>query len=287
MEDGLVKVVFLIDDILVVKVGVLVGDLIIYIDGEQVQGLMFNEVVEKMCGLVNIDIIVIIWCEGWVDFLDIIIICDIICIWLVCWCEEDDVGYVWVIQFNEQMFDGFQKGIEEMLVSIGDDKLKGYVVDLCNNLGGLLDQVIVVLDVFFDCGEIVLICGWEVDEIQRYNVWFGDLVGGKLVIIFVNGGLVLVLEIVVGVLQDYCWVMILGIWFFGKGFVQIIILLGVNGVIWLIIVCYYILLGNLIQVKGIVFDIEVLQELLEELVGCVDIWGEVGLCGYFEVEGEE
>lgn len=287
MEDGLVKVVSPIDETPAAEAGVLAGDLITYIDGEQVQGLTLNEAVEKMRGPVNTDIVVTIRREGRAEPLDITITRDVIRIRSVRWREEDDVGYVRVTQFNEQTFDGLQRGIEEMTASIGEDNLKGFVVDLRNNPGGLLDQAIAVSDAFLDRGEIVSTRGRQADETQRYNARSGDLAGGKPVIILVNGGSASASEIVAGALQDHRRATILGTRSFGKGSVQTIIPLGANGAIRLTTARYYTPSGNSIQAKGIVPDIEVLQELPEELVGRVSTQGEAGLRGHLEAEGEE
>ncbi|MEP3046812.1 MAG: S41 family peptidase [Roseibium sp.] len=287
MEDGLVKVVSPIDDTPAAKAGVLAGDLIVAIDGEQVQGLTLNQAVEKMRGKVKTDIVVTIRREGRAEPLEITITRDIIRIRSVRWREEDDVGYVRVTQFNEQTFDGLKKGLEETADKIGDDKLKGFVIDLRNNPGGLLDQAIAVSDAFLDRGEIVSTRGREADETQRYNARSGDLTDGKPVIILVNGGSASASEIVAGALQDHRRATILGTRSFGKGSVQTIIPLGANGAIRLTTARYYTPSGTSIQAKGIVPDIEALQDLPEELVGRVSTKGEAGLRGHLEADGEE
>lgn len=287
MEDGLVKVVSPIDDTPAYKAGVLAGDLIVQIDGEQVQGLTLNEAVEKMRGPVKTDIIVTILREGTAEPFDIIITRDIIRIRSVRWREEDDVGYVRVTQFNEQTFDGLKQGIEETTKNIGEDKIKGYIIDLRNNPGGLLDQAISVSDAFLDRGEIVSTRGRNADETQRFNARAGDLTDGKPVIVLVNGGSASASEIVAGALQDHRRATILGTRSFGKGSVQTIIPLGANGAIRLTTARYYTPSGVSIQAKGIVPDIEALQKLPEDLVGRAETKGEAGLRGHLEAEGEE
>lgn len=282
MEDGLVKVVSPIDDTPAFKAGVQAGDLITAIDGEQVQGLTLNEAVEKMRGPVNTDILVTIRRDGVADPLEITITRDIIRIRSVRWREEGDVGYVRVTQFNEQTFDGLKQAVEEMTANIGEDKLKGYIVDLRNNPGGLLDQAIAVSDAFLDRGEIVSTRGRNSDETQRYNARSGDLTDGKPVIILVNGGSASASEIVAGALQDHRRATILGSRSFGKGSVQTIIPLGANGAIRLTTARYYTPSGTSIQAKGILPDIEALQELPEELKGRAETKGEAGLRGHLE-----
>jgi len=288
MEDGLVKVVSPIDDTPAFKAGVLAGDLITYIDGEQVQGLTLNQAVEKMRGAVNTDIVITVRREGAAEPFDITITRDVIRIRSVRWREEGDVGYVRVTQFNEQTFDGLKKAVNEISSKISSSDLKGYIIDLRNNPGGLLDQAIAVSDAFLERGEIVSTRGRNADETQRYNARSGDLVNGKPVIILVNGGSASASEIVAGALQDHRRATILGTRSFGKGSVQTIIPLGANGAIRLTTARYYTPSGESIQAKGIVPDIEALQELPEELKGRVETRGEAGLRGHLNAEdGDE
>ncbi|MBO6754698.1 MAG: S41 family peptidase [Roseibium sp.] len=286
MEDGLVKVVSPIDETPAAKAGVLAGDLITYIDGEQVQGLTLNEAVERMRGPVNTEIVITVRREGVADSFDITIVRDVIRIRSVRWREEGDVGYIRVTQFNEQTFDGLKKGVEEISESVGANNLKGFVIDLRNNPGGLLDQAIAVSDAFLDRGEIVSTRGRNSDETQRYNARGGDLTDGKPVIVLVNGGSASASEIVAGALQDHRRATILGTRSFGKGSVQTIIPLGANGAIRLTTARYYTPSGTSIQAKGITPDIEALQDLPEELQGRAETRGEAGLRGHLEAEGD-
>ena len=148
---------------------------------------------------------------------------------------------------------------------IGIDKVKGYVIDLRNNPGGLLDQAIAVSDAFLDRGEIVSTRGRHAEETQRYNAHAGDLADGKPVIVLVNGGSASASEIVAGALQDHRRATILGTRSFGKGSVQTIIPLGANGALRLTTARYYTPSGRSIQAKGIDPDIEVIQELPPDL----------------------
>ncbi|NVK33846.1 MAG: S41 family peptidase [Rhodobacteraceae bacterium] len=287
MEDGLIKVVSPIDDTPAFKAGLMAGDLIAQIDGEQVQGLTLNEAVEKMRGPVKTDIVVTILREGATEPFDVTITRDIIRIRSVRWREEGDVGYVRVTQFNEQTYDGLKQGIEETTKNIGADKIKGYVLDLRNNPGGLLDQAIAVSDAFLERGEIVSTRGRNADETQRFNARSGDLAEGKPVIILVNGGSASASEIVAGALQDHRRATILGTRSFGKGSVQTIIPLGANGAIRLTTARYYTPSGISIQAKGILPDIEALQKLPDDMIGRGETKGEAGLRGHLQAEGEE
>lgn len=282
MEDGFVKVVTPIDDTPAYRAGVMAGDLITHLDGEPVQGLTLNQAVEKMRGPVHTDIQIRVRRGNMEEPVEITIKRDVIRIRSVRWREEKDVGYIRVTQFNEQTFDGLKNAISEISGKIPEKDLKGFVIDLRNNPGGLLDQAIAVSDAFLDRGEIVSTRGRNNDESQRYNARSGDLSKGKPVIVLVNGGSASASEIVAGALQDHRRGTILGTRSFGKGSVQTIIPLGANGAIRLTTARYFTPSGTSIQAKGIVPDIEILQELPEELKGKVETRGEASLRGHLE-----
>ena len=156
MEDGLIKVVAPIDDTPAAKAGIRAGDIITHLDDEAVQGLTLNQAVEKMRGLVNTKINLKVMRKGAEKPLDIAIVRDVIRVRSVrSRVEGEDIGYIRISQFNEQTTDGLRKALTDISTQVGNDKLKGYVVDLRNNPGGLLDQAISVSDVFLDRGEIV------------------------------------------------------------------------------------------------------------------------------------
>ncbi|WP_321343362.1 S41 family peptidase [Breoghania sp.] len=280
MEDGFVKVVTPIDETPAYRAGVLAGDVIVALDGENVQGLTLNEAVERMRGPVKTDIELTIRREGATEPVKIIITRDIIRIRSVRWREEKDIGYVRITQFNEQTFDGLKAAIDEIEEKIPGTDLKGFVIDLRNNPGGLLDQAIAVSDTFLDRGEIVSTRGRNADESQRYNARSGDMTRGKPVIVLVNGGSASASEIVAGALQDHRRATVVGTRSFGKGSVQTIIPLGPNGAIRLTTARYYTPSGTSIQAKGITPDIEVKQELPDELKGKVEPRGEASLRGH-------
>ena len=286
MEDGLVKVVTPIDDTPAFKAGVIAGDLITHLDGEQVQGLTLSDAVERMRGPVNTDIELTIRRPGANEPVQIVITRDIIRIRSVRHREEGDVGYIRVTQFNEQTFSGVEDSIETLKASIGEEEVKGFVLDLRNNPGGLLDQAIAVSDGFLKRGEIVSTRGRNTDETQRYNARAGDLADGYPIIVLINGGSASASEIVAGALQDHRRATILGTRSFGKGSVQTIVPLGANGAIRLTTARYYTPSGAAIQAKGITPDIELLQELPEELRGRAETQGEAGLRGHLAGEGD-
>ncbi len=281
MEKEFVKVVTPIDDTPASKAGVLAGDLISKIDGENVRGLSLQNAVEKMRGPVNTPIVITVIRKGADKPIDITIIRAVIKVRAVhSRVEGEDVGYVRISSFSEQTFDGLEKAIAKIRKEIGDDKLKGFVIDLRLNPGGLLDQAISVSDTFLDRGEIVSTRGRDPDETRRYSARPGDLTGGKPVIILVNGGSASASEIVAGALQDHKRATILGTRSFGKGSVQTIIPLGSNGALRLTTALYYTPSGVSIQGKGIVPDIVVNQPLPDELKGKVEDRGESQLRGH-------
>jgi carboxyl-terminal processing protease len=284
MEDELVKVVTPIDDTPAARAGVLAGDLITHLDGEQVLGLTLREAVDKMRGRVNEPILLTIRREGVEKPLEIKVVRDIIRIKAVRFRTEEDIGYLRITQFNEQTADGLKAGIEAITKKIADDKLKGYVLDLRNNPGGLLDQAIAASDAFLDRGEIVSTRGRRAEDTQRFSARPGDSVKGKPVIVLVNGGSASASEIVAGALQDHRRATIVGSRSFGKGSVQTIIPLGRNGAIRLTTARYFTPSGRSIQAKGIDPDIQIIQELPDELKGESSTTGEASLRGHLAGE---
>src|ERR1043166_7662689 len=288
MEDGPIKVVSPIDDTPASKAGVMANDIITHLDDEPVQGLTLNQAVEKMRGPVNTKIKLKVMRKGAEKPLDIAITRDVIRVRSVrSHLEGEDVGYIRITQFNEQTTEGLRRAITEMSNTAGD-KLKGFVIDLRNNPGGLLDQAISVSDAFLEKGEIVSTRGRNAEESQRFNARAGDLTKAKPVIVLVNGGSASASEIVAGALQDHKRATIIGTRSFGKGSVQTIIPLGSgNGALRLTTARYFTPSGRSIQAKGIVPDIEVLQEVPEDLKARTDTRGEASLRGHLKAEGSE
>jgi carboxyl-terminal processing protease len=291
MEDGLVKVVAPIDDTPAAKADVRAGDVITHIDDEAVQGLTLNQAVEKMRGPVNSKIRLKVMRKGLDKPLDIAIVRDTIKVRSVrSRTEGDDVGYVRITQFNEQTTDGLKKSIADISNQLGNDKVKGYVIDLRNNPGGLLDQAISVSDAFLERGEIVSTRGRDPEETQRFSAKPGDLTKGKPVIVLINGGSASASEIVAGALQDHRRATLVGTRSFGKGSVQTIIPLGSgNGALRLTTARYFTPSGRSIQAKGISPDIEVLQNVPEEVQAraATETKGESSLRGHLKAEGDE
>jgi len=286
MEDGLIKVVAPIDETPAAKAGVMANDIITQLDGEQVQGLTLNQAVEKMRGPVNTKIKLTIMRKGQDKPIEVSITRDIIRVRSVrSQVEGDDVGYIRLTQFNEQTTDGLKKAITDITAKVSNDKLKGYILDLRNNPGGLLDQAISVSDAFLQKGEIVSTRGRNPEETQRFNARPGDLTNGKPMIVLINGGSASASEIVAGALQDHKRVTVIGTRSFGKGSVQTIIPLGSgNGALRLTTARYFTPSGRSIQAKGIVPDIEVMQDVPDEIKAKTDTStkGEASLRGHLK-----
>jgi carboxyl-terminal processing protease len=265
MENGVVKVVSPIDDTPAAKAGLLANDLITHLDNEQIVGLTLEQAVEKMRGPVNTPISLTIVRKGVDEPFDVKVVRDIIRINAVKAHNEGDVAYVKVTTFNEQTHTNLIKAIEQAKKSIGKD-LKGYVIDLRNNPGGLLDQAIAVSDDFLERGAVVLTKGRNNEETQRAQAHPGDATDGMKVVVLINGGSASASEIVAGALQDHKRATIIGTRSFGKGSVQTIIPLGANnGAIRLTTARYYTPSNRSIQAKGIDPDIVIEQELPDEL----------------------
>jgi carboxyl-terminal processing protease len=288
MEDGLIKVVAPIDETPAAKAGVMANDIITHLDDEAVQGLTLNQAVDKMRGPVNTKIKLKIVRKGAEKPIDIAITRDVIRVRSVrSNLNGDDVVYIRVTQFNEQTTEGVRKAINDLTAQTGD-KLKGFVVDLRNNPGGLLDQAISVSDAFLDKGEIVSTCGRNAEETQRFNARPGDLTKGKPLIVLINGGSASASEIVAGALQDDKRATLVGTRSFGKGSVQTIIPMGPDeGALRLTTARYFTPSGRSIQAKGIEPDIKVLQEVPADLKARTDVKGEASLRGHLKAQGAE
>jgi len=289
MEDGLVKVVAPIDDTPAAKAGVMAGDIITHLDDEPVQGLTLNQAVDKMRGPVNTKIRLKIMRKGQDKPVEVSIVRDIIRVRSVRSNNESgEIGYIRITQFNEQTTEGLKKALTDLSAQIAPEKLKGFVLDLRNNPGGLLDQAISVSDAFLERGEIVSTRGRNAEETQRFNARAGDLIHGKSLIVLINGGSASASEIVAGALQDHKRATVIGTRSFGKGSVQTIIPLGSgNGALRLTTARYFTPSGRSIQAKGISPDIEIVQEVPEELKARTESKGEAALRGHLKAEGQE
>lgn len=261
-ESGYVRVVSPIDDTPAYRAGLQAGDLITHLDGEPIQGLTLNDAIEQMRGEIGSDITLTVARVGEEPF-DVTITRDNIRIRSVRSRVEGDIGYIRITSFNAQTQKGLETALEDIRDEIGDNP-KGYVLDLRNNPGGLLDQAISVTDTFLTRGEIVSTRSRDPENIQRYQATKGDMTDGLPIVVLINGGSASASEIVAGALQDHNRAILMGTRTFGKGSVQTIMPLSRAGAaIKLTTQRYYTPSGQSIQAKGITPDIEVARARLE------------------------
>ena len=266
MEEGLIKVVSPIDDTPAFRAGVKAGDYITHLDGEPIMGVPLNEAVDKMRGKVGTPIELTIRRENTPEALKLVLTRDIIKIQSVKFDTfQNEIGYIRITTFNQNSDAGVQKAVDEINKKLGD-KLVGYVLDLRNNPGGLLDQAISISDMFLDQGEIVSTRGRHEEDTKRDNATPGDITNGLPIVVLINGGSASASEIVSGALQDHHRAIILGTKSFGKGSVQTVIPLAGHGAMRLTTARYYTPSGRSIQAKGIDPDIVVEPSKIETLM---------------------
>jgi carboxyl-terminal processing protease len=259
-EDGLIKVISPIDGTPAAKAGIKSGDRIAGIDGTSIAGLALNDAIDKMRGPAGSKITLTILREGEKKPFDVTLQRAVVQVDADTWRREGDVGYIRLPGFNEQTASGLEKGIRELKKQIGPG-IKGYIIDLRNNPGGLLDQAIQVSSDLLNGGEVVSTRGRHPEDTQRYDAkGGGDITGGKPIIVLVNAGTASASEIVSGALQDHKRATVVGMTSFGKGSVQTIIPLGEGGgALRLTTARYFTPSGHSIQAQGIIPDIAVAQ----------------------------
>ncbi len=289
MEDGLVKVVTPIDDTPAAKAGMLSGDVITQIDDEIIQGMTLEQAVSRMKGPASSKIRLKVARKGSAAPIDVAIVREIIRVRPVRHkTDGGDIGYIRITRFNEQTTDGLKKAIANIAREIPADKLTGYVIDLRNNPGGLLDQAVSVSSAFMSRGEVVSTRGRSAEETQRFTARGGDITRGKPLVVLINGGSASASEIVAGALRDHKRATLIGTRTFGKGSVQTIIPLGAgNGALALTTARYFTPSGRSIQAQGIAPDIEVLQDVPDELKNRFELKGEASMRGHLAADGAE
>src|ERR1051325_10727508 len=309
-EDGLVKVVTPIDDTPAARAGVKTGDFISAIDGTSIQGMPLNEAVERMRGPENSKVTLTILRQGEKKPLELTLTRAVIRVESVKYEKKGDIGYIRITSFSEKTDAGVKKAIGELKKQLGAG-LRGYVLDLRNDPGGLLDQAIAVSDDFLTGGEVVSTRGRKPEDTQRYNARGGDLADNKPIVVLINEGTasaseivafkpIVVLinegtasasEIVAGALQDHKRATIVGVTSFGKGSVQTIIPLGGQhgGALRLTTARYYTPSGRSIQATGITPDIAV-SNLSDKDQAEADQFtsrSEASLAGHLDAEGAQ
>jgi len=258
MEAGVVKVISPIDGSPADEVGVKAGDYIVKINEHQVQGKTLTEAVDIMRGPVGSDIEITVRRKGVKKAIVFKITREIIKIQSVKSKKiNDNIGYIRLTAFNENSSTQIKKKINEFTK---DKKIKGYILDLRNNPGGLLSQAIKISDFFLTNGEIVSTKSRKESENRRWFANKGDIINGKILIVLINYGSASASEIVAGALKDNKRAILLGENTYGKGSVQSIIHLKNNGAIRLTISKYYLPSGKSISEVGITPDIEVAED---------------------------
>ncbi len=264
MENGVVKVVSPIDDTPATKAGLKPGDYITHIDGEQVIGMSLNDAVDKMRGAVGSKVKLSIRRLNVKPF-DVTLKREEIKIQSVkSAIKGDDVSYIRITSFSEDTDKMIEKALKKAQKELKGN-LKGIVIDVRNNPGGLLDQAVNVSDLFLDKGEIVSTRSKNAEDTVKYNAKSGDIAKGLPIVVLVNDGSASASEIVAGALQDHKRAVILGEKTFGKGSVQTVIPLGKYGAMRLTTARYYTPSGRSIQATGIVPDVEVKPAKVEEI----------------------
>ena len=266
MENGIVKVVSPIDDTPAYRAGVEAGDYITHLDDTPIVGLTLSEAVDKMRGRVGADIKLTIRRENVAEPIELTVARDIIKIKSVrSEILEDKIGYLRITTFSQNTDEGLKKAVADIKAKAGDN-LYGYILDLRNNPGGLLDQAIAISDDFLENGEIVSTRGRHDYDTKRDNATAGDIADGLPIVVLINGGSASASEIVAGALQDHRRAIVLGTQSFGKGSVQTVIPLPGHGAMRLTTARYFTPSGRSIQAKGIEPDIIVEQAKIEQLL---------------------
>ena len=279
MEDGVVKVVAPVEGTPAAKAGLQSGDFITEIDGKDIEGITLEEAVEKLRGPVHKPVTITVVRKGLEEPFKVTIVRGVIHIVPVKSDAENGVGYIRVTTFNEHTASDLRAAIDDLNKEIGP-KLKGYVIDLRNNPGGLLEQAVLVSDTFLNHGEIVSIKGRHADQAQEYNAQSGDLIKGAKLVVLINGGSASASEIVAGALKDNHRATIIGTRSFGKGSVQTIIPLRDGGALRLTTARYFTPSGRSIQAEGIEPDVVVAEKIPPELkdkIAAEDVVSEASL----------
>jgi len=253
--DGIAKVVQPIENTPASRAGVKKDDVLIAIDGTAMRGHALDDVSNRMRGTIGTQVTLSVQ-RGNAKPMDFKLTRQAIEVERLTYRREGDVGYVKVVAFSDRTDPDLRMAIAMLKKQIGPS-LKGFVIDLRNNGGGVLQAAIDVSDDFLNAGEIVSVRGRNTGAVERYDAHYGDIANGKPVVLLVNGGTASASEIVAGALQDHRRVTVMGTLTFGKGSVQSIMPLdnGAGGALHMTTARYYAPSGRSIQVNGVVPDI--------------------------------
>jgi carboxyl-terminal processing protease len=262
-DKGIIKVVSPIDDTPAARAGIKPGDIITALDGKTLIGMTLNDAVDKMRGPPNSKIVLTIKRQNVDKPIEVSLVRETIHIQVVkSRMEPNDIGYVRLSQFTEQADAGIKQAVKNLRQQNGG-KLRGLVLDLRNNPGGLLDQAVSVSSDFIDQGEIVSTRARHPEDSQRWDAKGDDILHGAPMVVLINGGSASASEIVSGALQDHRRAILLGTPSFGKGSVQTVIPLPGNGAMRLTTARYYTPSGRSIQALGITPDVPVQETSTE------------------------
>ena len=255
LKDGAVKVVSVVPSTPAFRGDVEVGDELVAIDGVPMHGHTLDDVSSRMRGNIGTDVKLTL-ARAEKRTIDVSLTREAIEVERLTWHREGDLGYIKIVAFSDRTDPDLRKAVADLRRQIGPS-LRGYVVDLRNNGGGVLQASIDVADDFLDSGEIVSVRGRTAQDMERYDAHPGDITGGKPVVVLINGGTASASEIVAGALQDHHRATILGSLSFGKGSVQTVMPLdnGAGGALHMTTARYYTPSGRSIQVTGIVPDV--------------------------------
>ncbi|MGH6889378.1 MAG: S41 family peptidase [Rhizomicrobium sp.] len=285
MEDGLIKVISPIDDTPAARAGIKPGDFIAAVDGTPIQGMALDDAIAKMRGPQGSKVTLTVLRSGAKKPFDVTLTRAIVQVDSVKFHRDGDIGYIRLSAFNERTAPGLERAVRTLKRQIGPG-LKGYVLDLRNNPGGLLDQAVEVSDDFLNSGEIVSTRGRHADDTARYDAKSGDIADGKPIIVLINVGTASASEIVAGALQDHKRATIEGMTSFGKGSVQTIIPLGDGGgALRLTTARYYTPSGHSIQAQGIIPDVAVAEGDEDSSTSKLEHLTEANLPGHLRAEG--
>ena len=252
-EDGKIKVIAPIEDTPADRAGLKPGDIITHVDGRPVAGMTLSEAVHVMRGAEGSQIRLGLEREGKPAF-NVTITRKVISIRPVRWTVYDDIGYVRIVSFNEKVRSDLETAMVDVAARLGSSG-RGVILDLRNNPGGLFEQSLYVADAFLDSGVIVSIRGRDQRHVREFAARTGDLAEGLPMIVLINGGSASASEIVASALQENNRALIMGTPSFGKGSVQTVMRLPVEGALKLTTALYYGPSGQAIQAEGVQPDI--------------------------------
>ena len=285
IEDGSLKIIAPIGGSPAAKAGILPGDVITAIDGDDTKGMTLDDAVQKMRGPIKGPVTLSISRSDGSDSFDLRLVREVIQVVPVEYELDTDVGYIRISSFNDQTATELKQAIHAIKQAAGPN-LKGFVLDLRNDPGGLLEQALLVANSFLDKGGIVSTRGRDAGETHIYKAQHGDLTHGAKLVILINGGSASASEIVAGALQDDHRAIVVGTRTFGKGSVQAMIPLHDRGALILTTGRYYTPSGRSIQAEGIEPDVVVAEEAPKTLQGGADnqIVSEASLHGHLKNE---